>query len=60
MRAVDGVSLEADAGQFIALTGRSGCGKSTLLNLAGAMDLPTSGEVWLDNVLTSRLDDAAS
>lgn len=59
MRAVDGVSLEADAGQFIALTGRSGCGKSTLLNLAGAMDLPTSGEVWLDNVLTSRLDDAA-
>ncbi len=59
MRAVDGVSLEADAGQFIALTGRSGCGKSTLLNLAGAMDLPTSGEVWLDSVLTSRLDDAA-
>jgi putative ABC transport system ATP-binding protein len=59
VRAVDGVSLEADAGQFIALTGRSGCGKSTLLNLAGAMDLPTSGEVWLDSVLTSRLDDAA-
>jgi putative ABC transport system ATP-binding protein len=59
VRAVDGVSLEADAGQFIALTGRSGCGKSTLLNLAGAMDLPTSGEVWLDGVLTSRLDDAA-
>lgn len=59
MRAVDGVSLEADAGQFIALNGRSGCGKSTLLNLAGAMDLPTSGEVWLDSVLASRLDDAA-
>jgi putative ABC transport system ATP-binding protein len=59
VRAVDGVSLEADSGQFIALTGRSGCGKSTLLNLAGAMDLPTSGEVWLDGVLTSRLDDAA-
>jgi putative ABC transport system ATP-binding protein len=59
VRAVDGVSLEAEAGQFLALTGRSGCGKSTLLNLAGAMDLPTSGEVWLDGVLTSRLDDAA-
>lgn len=58
VRAVDGVSLEAAAGQFIALTGRSGCGKSTLLNLAGAMDNPTSGEVWLDGVLTSELNDA--
>ena len=58
MRAMDGVSLEVEAGQFIALTGRSGCGKSTLLNLAGAMDSPTSGEVWLEGVLTSKLDDA--
>jgi ABC-type lipoprotein export system ATPase subunit len=58
VRALDGVSLQADSGQFIALTGRSGCGKSTLLNLAGAMDSPTSGEVWLDGVLTSELDDA--
>jgi ABC-type lipoprotein export system ATPase subunit len=58
VRAIDGVSLEAAAGQFVALTGRSGCGKSTLLNLAGAMDSPTSGEVWLDGVLTSTLNDA--
>ena len=58
MRAIDGVSLEVEAGQFVALTGRSGCGKSTLLNLAGAMDSPTSGEVWLEGVLTSKLDDA--
>jgi ABC-type lipoprotein export system ATPase subunit len=58
VRAVDGVSLQAERGQTIALVGRSGCGKSTLLNLAGAMDSPTSGEVWIDGVLTRDLDDA--
>jgi ABC-type lipoprotein export system ATPase subunit len=50
--------LELEAGEFVALVGKSGCGKSTLLNLCGAMDFPTSGEVWLDGELTSRLDDA--
>jgi ABC-type lipoprotein export system ATPase subunit len=58
VRAVDGVSLEVSAGSFVALVGRSGCGKSTLLNLAGAMDFPTSGEVRLDGIATSSLDDA--
>ena len=58
VRAVDGVSLEIFAGSFVALVGRSGCGKSTLLNLAGAMDFPTSGEVRLDGISTSSLDDA--
>jgi ABC-type lipoprotein export system ATPase subunit len=57
VRAVDGVSLEITAGSFVALVGRSGCGKSTLLNLAGAMDFPTSGEVRLDGIATSALDD---
>ena len=59
VRAVDGVTLEFDAGQFVALTGRSGCGKSTLLNLAGAMDFPSSGEVWIGEAHTSSLKDAA-
>jgi ABC-type lipoprotein export system ATPase subunit len=53
------VSLDFRAGQFVALVGRSGCGKSTLLNLAGAMDFPTSGAVWLDGVNTSTLTDSA-
>jgi putative ABC transport system ATP-binding protein len=53
------VSLEFQAGEFAALVGRSGCGKSTLLNLAGAMDLPTSGTVTLDGMVTSQLGDAA-
>ncbi|MBV8515101.1 MAG: ABC transporter ATP-binding protein [Acidobacteria bacterium] len=58
VRALDGVSLDVEAGQFVALVGRSGCGKSTLLNLAGAMDFPTSGRVLLDGVATRSLKDA--
>jgi ABC-type lipoprotein export system ATPase subunit len=59
VRALDNVTLEVEAGQFIALVGRSGCGKSTLLNLAGAMDFPTSGSVQIDGVNTSSLLDSA-
>lgn len=59
VHAVDGVMLEVNRGEFLALVGRSGCGKSTLLNLAGAMDFPSSGTVWLDGALTSELNDAA-
>ncbi len=56
--ALAGVSLQLEAGDFVALVGRSGCGKSTLLNLAGAMDFPTTGVVRIDGAETSRLDDA--
>lgn len=52
------VSLDVHAGEFIALMGRSGCGKSTLLNLAGAMDFPTSGQVFLEGESIGGLDDA--
>ena len=58
VRAVEDVSLEVERGQFVALVGRSGCGKSTLLNLSGAMDFPTSGQVKIDDVATTGLDDA--
>lgn len=58
VRALDGVSVEVERGELVALVGRSGCGKSTLLNMAGAMDFPTSGEVSIEGVITSSLDDS--
>jgi ABC-type lipoprotein export system ATPase subunit len=58
VRALDDVSIDVDAGQFVALVGRSGCGKSTLLHLAGAMDFPSAGHVRLDGVATDALNEA--
>ena len=57
--ALNGVTLHLDHGEYVALVGRSGCGKTTLLNLAGAADLPSSGEVEIEGVQTSSLDDDA-
>jgi len=59
VRALDGVTLDVERGQFVALVGRSGCGKSTLLNVSGAMDFPSSGEVQVDGLSTGKLKDAA-
>ena len=56
-RAVDGVDLEVRRGEFVALTGPSGSGKSTLLYVLGALDRPTSGQVFLDDVDVTVLDD---
>ncbi len=57
VRALDGVTLDVESGQFVTLVGRSGCGKSTLLNLAGAMDFPTAGNVSIDGISTTGLPD---
>jgi putative ABC transport system ATP-binding protein len=57
VRALDGVSLTVPQGQFLAVTGRSGSGKSTLLNLAAGIDVPTSGQIWIEGTELSRLSD---
>jgi putative ABC transport system ATP-binding protein len=50
IKALDGVSLEVFAGEFLAVVGCSGSGKTTLLNLIGTLDRPTSGEVLFEGV----------
>jgi putative ABC transport system ATP-binding protein len=48
VRAVNGVDLAIQAGEFVAVMGPSGCGKSTLLHLGGGLELPTAGQVLFD------------
>jgi putative ABC transport system ATP-binding protein len=56
-RALDGVNLTIDAGEFVSLTGPSGCGKSTLLNLIAALDAPTSGVIEVNGVDLASMHD---
>lgn len=47
-RALNGIDLDIEPGEYVAITGPSGCGKSTLLSVLGLLDVPTSGEYWFE------------
>ena len=57
VRALDGVALQIDRGEFVAIVGQSGSGKSTMMNVLGCLDVPTYGEYYLDGNDINSLSD---
>jgi putative ABC transport system ATP-binding protein len=59
VRALDGVDLDIEAGEYVAIMGSSGSGKSTLMNLLGCLDTPSDGHYSLNGTAVETLDDEA-
>jgi putative ABC transport system ATP-binding protein len=58
VKAVDGIDIKIEKGDFVAIMGPSGSGKSTTMNLVGSLDLASKGEIFLDNVDIEHLDES--
>lgn len=56
-KALDGINLEVEKGEFVAVVGTSGSGKSTLLHMMGGLDIPTSGSVSINGHELSKMTD---
>ena len=57
VRALDGIDLQIDRGEFVSIIGQSGSGKSTLMNILGCLDIPTYGDYHLDGTDVTELSD---
>ena len=57
VRALDGINVTIDRGEFVAIVGHSGSGKSTFMNMLGCLDSPTSGDYYLDGVNVAGMTD---
>src|SRR3989338_5711257 len=58
VKALDGINIKINKGDFVAIMGPSGSGKSTSINLVGSLDLPTQGTIYLDGRDISKLDES--
>lgn len=59
IRALDGINLQIEEKEFVAIVGQSGSGKSTCMNIIGCLDVPTSGEYFLNGEDVSNMDEIA-
>ena len=58
VKALDGINVKINKGEFVIILGPSGSGKSTMMNMVGALDLPTKGDVYLDGKNISHFDES--
>ena len=58
VQALKGISFDVKIGEFLSITGASGSGKSTMMYLVGALDLPTRGDIYLDNKNVSKMSES--